>query len=58
MSTTNMMFDDQRARGELGYAPRPSAEAIFASAQWFLENGYVKSGRASQIRLTHPDDPA
>jgi dihydroflavonol-4-reductase len=56
MSTTNMMFDDQRARDELGYAPRPSAAAIFASAQWFVENGYVKPARVSQIRLTPPDD--
>ena len=27
MSTTNMMFDDRRARTELGHSPRPASEA-------------------------------
>jgi dihydroflavonol-4-reductase len=54
MSTTNMMFTDQRARDELGYAPRPASEAIADSARWFVRNGYVKQKRLSRITI----DPA
>ncbi len=50
MSTTRMAFDDRRAREELGYAPRPAAEAIAASARWFVDNGYVNDKRRSRIR--------
>jgi dihydroflavonol-4-reductase len=49
MSTTNMMFDDKRARHELGYAPRPASEAIADSARWFAENGYVTPKRLRRI---------
>lgn len=49
MSTTNMMFSDQRARDELGYAPRPSIAAIEESARWFVENGYVTPKRRGRI---------
>jgi dihydroflavonol-4-reductase len=52
MSTTNMMFNDQRARGELGHAPRPSMEAITDSARWFVDNGYVTAKRAARIRFS------
>ncbi len=45
MSTTNMMFSDQRARDELGYVSRPALEAIADSARWFTENGYVVKRR-------------
>jgi dihydroflavonol-4-reductase len=51
MSTTNMMFDDRRARDELGHSPRPAAEAFADSARWFVENGYVSAKRASRITL-------
>jgi dihydroflavonol-4-reductase len=51
MSTTNMLFSDKRARDELGYSPRPVAEALVDSARWFMENGYVKHARAEAIRL-------
>jgi len=50
MSTTNMIFDDSRARLELGYVPRPAVEAILSSAHWFVENNYVRPARAAQIR--------
>jgi dihydroflavonol-4-reductase len=49
MSTTNMMFNDARARRELGYASRPAAEAIVDSARWFAENGYVTPKRLRRI---------
>ena len=37
MSTTRMAFDDSRARRELGYSPRPAAEALADSARWFVD---------------------
>ena len=49
MSTTQMAFDDSRARKELGYTPRPADQAIMDSARWFVDNGYVKASRASRI---------
>jgi dihydroflavonol-4-reductase len=51
MSTTNMMFNDQRARVELGHSPRPAAEAFLDSARWFVENGYVSAKRTARIRF-------
>jgi len=49
MSTTQMAFDDSRARKELGYAPRPASEAVVDSARWFVDNGYVKDARRARI---------
>jgi dihydroflavonol-4-reductase len=49
MSTTNMIFDDSRARTELGYVSRPPTEALVSSARWFAEHGYVKPARQAQI---------
>ena len=49
MSTTQMAFDDARARKELGYAPRPATEALVESARWFVDNGYVKAARRARI---------
>jgi dihydroflavonol-4-reductase len=54
MSTTNMMFDDRRARNELGHSPRPASEALIDSARWFVMNGYVKAKRARRIEFSHP----
>ena len=51
MSTTNMMFSDQRARDELGHAPRPTSEAIVDSARWFVDHGYVSPKRLPRIRF-------
>ena len=51
MSTTNMKFNDHRARAELGHAPRPASEAFIDSARWFVEHGYVTPKRASRIRF-------
>jgi dihydroflavonol-4-reductase len=52
MSTTNMMFSDQRAREELGYDPRPAPVAIAESARWFVENGYVAAKKLARISLS------
>jgi dihydroflavonol-4-reductase len=49
MSTTHMAFDDARARGELGYTPRPAHEAIADSARWYVDNGYVDGRRLAKI---------
>jgi dihydroflavonol-4-reductase len=51
MSTTNMMFNDQRARDELGYSPRPASDAMTDSARWFAENGYVNPKRLSRMKI-------
>jgi dihydroflavonol-4-reductase len=49
MSTTTMIFDDARARRELGYVSRSAREAIEDSVRWFFDNGYVhrRSARAT-----------
>jgi dihydroflavonol-4-reductase len=54
MSTTNMMFNDQRARVELGHSPRPASEAFLDSSRWFVENGYVSAKRAARITFPTP----
>jgi dihydroflavonol-4-reductase len=46
MSTTKMIFSDDRARRELGYSSRPAREAIEDSARWFAANGYVHASRS------------
>jgi dihydroflavonol-4-reductase len=49
MATTHMVFDDNRARLELGYRPRPAIEAVESSARWFVQNGYVRPSRRARI---------
>jgi dihydroflavonol-4-reductase len=49
MSTTRMSFDDSRARDELGYSPRPAAEALAASAHWFVDQDRVVPARRAKI---------
>ena len=51
MSTTNMMFNDRRARDELGYSSRPAFEAMTDSARWFADNGYVNEKRLRRMEL-------
>ena len=51
MGATHMRFDDSRARDELGYASRPTRDALFDAISYFLERGYVSPKRASAIRL-------
>jgi hypothetical protein len=50
MSTTQMSFDDARARGELGYASRPAGAALARAAHWFADAGYVRAERLRQFR--------
>ena len=54
MSTTNMVFDDSRAREELGYTSRPARAALADSARWFVEHGYVTPAKVAAI---HWDEP-
>jgi dihydroflavonol-4-reductase len=49
MSTTHMVFDDRRARTEIGHTARPAADAIEDSAHWFVDNGYVNAKRRARI---------
>jgi ornithine--oxo-acid transaminase len=50
MSTTKMIFNDDRARAEIGHKSRPARLAIEDSARWFAENGYVTPRRLAAIR--------
>jgi len=52
MSTTQMSFDDARARSELGYTSRPPAEALERAARWFVDTGRVRADRVA--RCTWP----
>ncbi len=40
MSRKYMFFSTDKAKRELGYAPRPADEALRDAVDWFLENGY------------------
>ena len=50
MSTTKMIFNDDRARAEIGHKSRPARLAIEDSARWFAENGHVTRDRLAAIR--------
>ena len=54
MATTAMTFDDARARDELGYHSRPAARALYDSARWFVQRGYVRTDRVAQLRWSEP----
>lgn len=54
MASTTMTFDDSRARAELGYESRPAAWALYESAKWFVERGYVKAERVARLRWRPP----
>lgn len=55
MATTVMTFDDSRARSELGYRSRPADLALYDSAKWFVEHGYVNADRAAKLLWSPPD---
>ncbi len=50
MSTTKMIFNDDRARSEIGHKSRPARLAIEDSAHWFADNGYVSPNRLAAIK--------
>jgi hypothetical protein len=52
MSTTRMVFDDSRARGELGYTTGAGADAIRRSADWYVAEGYVRPERLQRMSPT------
>ena len=56
MASTTMTFDDTRARAELGYTSRPADHALYESARWFVDHGYVDAPRAAQIRWNPPGE--
>jgi dihydroflavonol-4-reductase len=49
MSTTQMSFDDSRARTEIGYASRTALDALEHAARWFAEGGYVRPERLARF---------
>jgi dihydroflavonol-4-reductase len=49
MSATRMIFNDERARAEIGYTSRPAREAIEESARWFAGHGYVSASRRAAM---------
>ena len=56
MASTTMTFDDTKARREIGYTSRPAAQALYESARWFVEHGYVDADRVAQITWHPPAD--
>lgn len=56
MASTTMTFDDSRARTEIGYSSRPASHALFDSAKWFVEHGYVRDERIAMITWNPPLD--
>jgi dihydroflavonol-4-reductase len=41
LAKKKMFFSSRRAREELGYSPRPVAEAFRDAIEWFAHNGYL-----------------
>jgi dihydroflavonol-4-reductase len=41
MSRHQMFFSSAKAARELGYAPRPAAEALADAVAWYREHGYL-----------------
>jgi dihydroflavonol-4-reductase len=50
MATTKMIFNDDRARAEIGHKSRPARLAIEESARWFAGTGHVSPTRLAAIR--------
>jgi dihydroflavonol-4-reductase len=42
MAKQPMYYSSDKAKRELGYAPRPGAEALRDAADWYRENGYFR----------------
>jgi hypothetical protein len=50
MSARKMIFNDDRARAEIGHKSRPARLAIEDSARWFADHGYVSADRMAAAR--------
>ena len=50
MATTQMSYDDGRARAELGYTSIPARAALERAARWYVDHGFVKPARVARIR--------
>jgi len=50
MATTHMVYDDRRARTELGYTSVPARAALARAARWYFEHGYIKGPHMERIR--------
>lgn len=50
MSATKMIFNDDRARKEIGHSSRPARDAIEDSVRWFIGNSYVHPDQRAAIR--------
>ena len=50
--------DVRRLEGppRIGYTSRPAAQALYESARWFVEHGYVDADRVAQIAWHPPAD--
>jgi dihydroflavonol-4-reductase len=52
MATTQMRFDDRRARRELGHRSRPATSSLRDAVRFFLDAGYLDGRRADTVRRT------
>src|SRR5438093_8956240 len=50
MATTHMVYDDSRARTELGYTSIPARAALARAARWYFEHGFIKGPHMERIR--------
>ena len=50
MATTQMIYDDRRARVELGYTSIPARVALACAARWYVDHGFVKGPHMERIR--------
>lgn len=41
MAAKHMYYSSDKARGKLGYAPRPARQALTEAADWYRENGFL-----------------
>ena len=41
MARKKMFFSSAKAQRELGYAPRPAAQAVAGALAWFRAEGYL-----------------
>jgi hypothetical protein len=50
MATTHMVYDDRRARTELGYTSIPARAALARAARWYFDHGFIKGPHMERIR--------